>query len=97
MIFSGKRKIFYVISALIVLSSIISLLTKGLNQGIDFVGGRTFVVKFKQDVNTIEIAKNLTEPFEGNTPEVKTYGGNNQVKISTKFMEILMMQQQIVL
>jgi len=84
--FIGKRKIFYVISGLIVLASIGSLATRGLNQGIDFVGGRTFVVKFKQDVNTVEIAKDLTKPFGGNTPEVKTYGGNNQVKISTKFM-----------
>lgn len=84
--FIGKRKIFYAISGLIVLVGIVSLSTRGLNKGIDFVGGRTFVVAFKQDVNTVEIAKKLTEPFEGNTPEVKTYGGKNQVKISTKFM-----------
>ncbi len=84
--FIGKRKIFYVISGLIVLVGIASLATRGLNKGIDFVGGRTFVVKFKQDVNTVELAKDLTKPFEGNTPEVKTYGGNNQVKISTKYL-----------
>ncbi|MCF6240319.1 MAG: protein translocase subunit SecDF [Bacteroidales bacterium] len=84
--FIGKRKIFYVISGLIVLVGVASLATRGLNKGIDFVGGRTFVVKFKQDVNTVELAKDLTKPFEGNTPEVKTYGGNNQVKISTKYL-----------
>ncbi len=84
--FIGKRKIFYAISGLIVLVGIASLATRGLNKGIDFVGGRTFVVKFKQDVNTVELAKDLTKPFEGNTPEVKTYGGNNQVKISTKYL-----------
>ncbi|RLD66067.1 MAG: protein translocase subunit SecDF [Bacteroidetes bacterium] len=84
--FIGKRKIFYVISVIIVLAGIASLATRGLNQGIDFKGGRTFVVKFEQDVNTVEIAKGLTAFFDGNLPEVKTYGGNNQVKISTKFM-----------
>ncbi|MEN8121259.1 MAG: protein translocase subunit SecDF, partial [Bacteroidota bacterium] len=84
--FIGKRKIFYGISAIIVLAGIISLATKGLNQGIDFKGGRTYVVKFEKDVNTVEIAKNLTTFFDGNAPEVKTYGGNNQVKISTKFL-----------
>ena len=84
--FIGKRKLFYVISGIIVLLGVASLATKGLNKGIDFVGGRTFVVKFKQDVNTVKIAKDLTKPFEGNTPEVKTYGGNNQVKISTKYL-----------
>ncbi len=84
--FIGKRKVFYVISSIIVLAGIASLATKGLNQGIDFKGGRTYVVKFEQDVNTVEIANNLTSFFDGNAPEVKTYGGNNQVKISTAFM-----------
>ncbi len=84
--FIGKRKIFYGLSAIIVLIGIVSLATRGLNQGIDFKGGRTYVVKFKEDVNTVEIAKKLTAPFGNNIPEVKTYGENNQVKISTKFM-----------
>ncbi len=84
--FIGKRKIFYAISGLIVLFGVASLATRGLNKGIDFVGGRTFVVKFKQDVNTVELAKDLTKYFDDNTPEVKTYGGNNQVKISTKYL-----------
>ncbi len=84
--FIGKRKIFYAISGLIVLFGVASLASRGLNKGIDFVGGRTFVVKFKQDVNTVELAKDLTKYFDDNTPEVKTYGGNNQVKISTKYL-----------
>ena len=84
--FIGKRKVFYVISGIIVTLGIVSLATRGLNQGIDFKGGRTYVVKFKSDVNTVEIASSLTAPFGNNIPEVKTYGKNNQVKISTKFM-----------
>jgi len=84
--FIGKRKLFYGISVIIVILGIVSLATRGLKQGIDFKGGRTYVVKFENDVNTVEIAKNLATPFDGNTPEVKTYGGDNQVKISTIFM-----------
>ncbi len=83
--FIDKRKVFYVISGSLILVSIISLMTKGLEQGIDFVGGRTYVVKFEKPVNTMEIAKSLEVAFEGDAPEVKTYGADNQVKISTKF------------
>ncbi len=84
--FIGKRKLFYGISVIIIILGIVSLATRGLNQGIDFKGGRTYVVKFQEDVNTVDIAAKLTAPFDGNIPEVKTYGENNQVKISTKFM-----------
>jgi len=80
-----KRKLFYVISGLVIAVSIFSLATKGLNQGIDFVGGRTYVVKFDKNVSTVDIANALTPEFE-NAPEVKTYGADNQVKISTKYL-----------
>ncbi|MBN1253109.1 MAG: protein translocase subunit SecDF [Bacteroidales bacterium] len=83
--FIGKRKIFYVISGVLIAISIFSLFTRGLNQGIDFKGGRTYVVKFQNDVKTDEIAKILKVEF-GDAPEVKTYGDLNQVKISTKYL-----------
>ncbi|MDF1546541.1 MAG: protein translocase subunit SecDF [Bacteroidales bacterium] len=83
--FIGKRKLFYVISGILIGLSLFSLFTKGLNQGIDFVGGRTYVVKFDNTVNTVAIANALAVEFE-NAPEVKTYGGDNQVKISTKYL-----------
>ena len=82
--FLEKRKIFYVISGIAILVSIGSLATRGLNQGIDFTGGRTYVVAFDQDVSVEAIAKSL-EVVYGHAPEVKTFGGNSQVKITTKY------------
>jgi len=82
--FLGKRKLTYIISAVLVIGSLGSLLTGGLNEGIDFVGGRTFQVKFDKAVNTTDVSEKLTKVFEGSA-EVKTYGGDDQLKISTKF------------
>lgn len=83
--FIGKRKIFYLISASVIILGLVSLFTNGLNYGVDFKGGRTFVVKFDKPVNTQDIAANLKVVF-GEAPEVKTYGTSDQVKIITKFM-----------
>ncbi|MCK5824201.1 MAG: protein translocase subunit SecDF [Ichthyobacteriaceae bacterium] len=88
--FLGKRKMAYMISGGIILLGIVSLMTKGLNQGVDFVGGRTFTVRFENTVNTQDISKSLSTVFideSGNKmiPEVKTLGASNQVKITTKY------------
>jgi len=83
--FIGKRKPFYIISAVIILAGFISLGVRGLNQGVDFVGGRTFVVQFQEPVSTADISHMLGTTFETN-PEVKTFGGSSQVKITTKYM-----------
>jgi len=83
--FLGKRKIFYVISSLVVIASIASLVTRGLNQSVDFTGGRTYVIRFDENVNTTDIQKELSDVF-GDAPEVKTFGGDNQVKITTKYL-----------
>ncbi len=83
--FLQKRKIAYVISGIIIVLGITSLAVRGLNQGVDFTGGRNYVVRFDQDVNTVEIANSLEGQFN-QEPEVKTFGGNHQVKITTKFM-----------
>lgn len=82
--FIQKRKVFYIISAIAILASIASLSTRGLNQGIDFTGGRTYVVAFDQPVVVGEISKSLDAVY-GHAPVVKTFGGNSQVKISTKY------------
>jgi SecD/SecF fusion protein len=81
--FLGKRKLTYIISAVLVIASLGSLFTGGLNQGIDFVGGRTFQVKFDKAVNTADVSESLTKVF--GSAEVKTYGGDDQLKISTKY------------
>ncbi len=80
--FIGMRKIFYVVSLTVTLIGAISLLTRGLNPGIDFAGGRTYVIKFDHNVKTEDIARSLTAPFK-DLPQVVTYGGDNQVKITT--------------
>jgi SecD/SecF fusion protein len=82
--FIAKRRIFYVVSGAIVLLGVVSLFTRGLNQGIDFTGGRTFVVKFEQPVNTMDIQNSL-EGVYGEPPQVITFGADNQVRVTTKY------------
>ncbi|OIQ37044.1 MAG: protein translocase subunit SecDF [Bacteroidetes bacterium MedPE-SWsnd-G1] len=82
--FLKKRKIAYAISGLIILGGIGSLFTNSLNYGVDFVGGRSCVVKFKNAMNASEVAGTLKDVFE-DAPEVKTYGAASQLKITTKF------------
>jgi len=82
--FLRKRKIAYIISGVFILASLGSLFTTGLDQGIDFVGGRTYQVRFDQDMSVEEVKKDLNAAFE--SAEVKTIGGPNQLKISTKYM-----------
>lgn len=81
--FLKKRKMAYVISAIMLLISVSSLFINGLNQGVDFVGGRTYTVRFNKDVNAQEIQDNLIATF--GSAEAKTYGGDNQLKITTKY------------
>ena len=81
--FLQKRKMAYVISATIITAGLVSLFTTGLDQGIDFVGGRTYTVRFAQDMNTEEVKTAVNEVF--NSAEVKTIGSANQLKISTKY------------
>ncbi|MBN4070367.1 protein translocase subunit SecD, partial [Olleya sp. AH-315-F22] len=81
--FLRKRKFAYVFSALIITGGLASLFTTGLDEGIDFVGGRTYQVRFAQDVNVEEVKDAVHAVFE--SAEVKTIGGANQLKISTKY------------
>ncbi|HNW89062.1 MAG TPA: protein translocase subunit SecDF [Bacteroidales bacterium] len=83
--FIGLRKKLYIVSLSIIVIGIISLVVRGMSWGIDFTGGRTYVVRFDKDVKTNDIRELLATPF-GEAPEVKTFGPNNQVKITTKYM-----------
>ena len=83
--FIGKRKIFYVLSSTVILIGVISLFTRGLNKGVDFTGGRTYIVRFENPVNTIHIKDQLKKVY-GEAPEVKTFGASNQIKITTKYL-----------
>ena len=81
--FLKKRKIAYLISGTIIIAGLGSLFTTGLDQGIDFVGGRTYTVRFAKDMNTEKVKTALNDVF--NSAEVKTIGSANQLKISTKY------------
>jgi len=82
--FLSKRKIAYVFSTVIILIGLTSLFTNSLNYGVDFTGGRTYTVRFDQNVSANEVANSLKNVF-GDAPEVKTYGDANQLKITTKY------------
>ncbi len=59
--------------------------TKGLDLGIDFAGGRSYTVRFDKPVKTNDIREALTPIFDDVAPEVKTFGSDNQIKITTKW------------
>ncbi|WP_028887168.1 protein translocase subunit SecDF [Tenacibaculum ovolyticum] len=82
--FLKKRKLAYIISGGFILAGLISIFTLGLKQGVDFKGGRSYVVRFDQDMNATEVASTLKGAFQS-APEVKTYGSDNQLKITTTF------------
>lgn len=82
--FLKKRKIAYIISGAIILAGVVSIFSIGLKQGVDFKGGRSYVVRFDQDINATEVAGTLKDAF-GTAPEVKTYGQANQLKITTVY------------
>jgi len=82
--FLRKRKIAYIVSGTIITIGLVSLFTNGLNYGVDFVGGRSYVVKFENPTSATEVANTLKDAF-GSAPEVKTYGEASQLKITTKY------------
>ena len=88
--FLGKRKIAYIVSGILILASLTSIFTKGFTYGVDFVGGRTYVVKFDQNVNTEDVRKSVVAAFDavaedGTSAEVKQFGSEDQVKITTTY------------
>ncbi|GGD66872.1 protein translocase subunit SecDF [Emticicia aquatilis] len=83
--FVSKRKLYYTISSAIIIAGIVSIFFKGFGLGVDFLGGRTYVAKFEKTVNTEEIDNALKATFEGQATEVKTFGGFDQVKITTPY------------
>jgi len=83
--FIEKRKVFYSISGVLIVLSLISFIVRGFDKGIDFKGGRTYVVRFDKDVKVDDV-KNALAPVFNSTPDVKTFGNANQVRITTGYM-----------
>lgn len=87
--FIGKRKVFYFLSAGLILFGGYSLVTRGLNYGIDFVGGRTYIVSFDEDVDKDKVVDGLSKVFNGQAPSVSSFNlkgqTGEQLKITTKY------------
>lgn len=82
--FVTKRKMFYVLSGIIILIGLGSLVSRGLDKGVDFTGGRTYTVEFNKEVDISKIESDLTIPFESK-PTVKTVGNSYTASITTKY------------
>ena len=84
--FVGKRKLYYLFSSAIIIMGIVFYFKNGgFNLGVDFKGGRSYVVRFDEERNTEKVRDILTASFEA-APEVKTYGEKTQQKISTTYL-----------
>ena len=83
--FMKIRKTMYILSGIMFLISFVSFGVRGFSLGIDFTGGRNYVVAFEKPVKTEDVKKLLKDAFEGDMPQVITIGSENQVRISTKY------------
>ena len=89
--FISKRKVSYTVSGILVVASIISLLTLGLNQGVEFTGGRSYVVKFNETISVEDVRDSVAKEFASvadaanSSVEVKQFGDDNQVRIVTQY------------
>ncbi|HMG92619.1 MAG TPA: protein translocase subunit SecDF [Chryseolinea sp.] len=83
--FISKSKMVFIASNTVVVIGFILILINGLNLGVDFKGGRSFVVTFNKPIEATDMKVSLTEGFEGAGTEVKNYGGNNIMKITTSY------------
>ena len=88
--FIGKRKFAYITSGVVILAGVLSLAFHGLNYGVEFTGGRTFVVRFDQNVSAEQVRQALDGAFVDadaakSSVEVKQYGKENQMRIVTQY------------
>ncbi len=83
--FLAQRKISFTVVLAIVVIVVISLFARGLNQGIDFSGGRNYIVKFEKPVSTTELQGVLAQQFPGASTSVITIESSNQVRVSTNY------------
>lgn len=89
--FIGKRKFAYIFSAILTVICLLSIFTQGFKFGVDFNGGRSYVVRFDKSVNPVEADESLQKIFvakdgDQNAVDVKTFGTDNQLKITTDYM-----------
>ena len=83
--FLGKKKIAYIVSGILIVASLVSIFTKGFTYGVDFTGGRTYVVRFDQPVTAEDVRAAAIAEFDG-AVEVKQFGGESQMKVTTQYL-----------
>jgi len=83
--FLGCRKISFALVGLMIAAVVTSLCLRGMNQGIDFSGGRNYVVKFEHPVDAHKIQETLAPHFPGASVSVITIENANQVRVSTNY------------
>jgi SecD/SecF fusion protein len=83
--FVSQRRRFYIISSIIIVIGVGSFIFKGFGLGIDFKGGRSYVIRFENSVDADKLRTDMDEVL-GSTTEVKTFGGQDQVKITTAYL-----------
>ena len=94
--FLGKKKIAYLVSGLLIVASLVSIFTKGFTYGVDFTGGRTYVVRFDKAVTAEEVRAAVNDAFDlavaqdstvskNASAEVKQFGNEDQMKITTTY------------
>ncbi len=83
--FIGQRRIYYTVSGAVIVAGMISLGIKGFNYGVDFKGGRTYIIEFAEEVD-VEALRNKLEVAFGAAPEVKSYGFNSKYQVTTGYL-----------
>ncbi len=82
--FIGNRKPYYIISAILIIVGVGSLIYRGLDAGVDFTGGRNYILQLDKPVNNTEVAASLENTL-GERPKVISFGSQDKIRISTQY------------
>ena len=90
----SRKRIFYMVSLVLIGASIVSFVTQGFKTGVDFKGGRQFVIEFTQDgapadlsdADVEQVRSDLTAVFESDAPQIKTLSSDNQLMVTSSYL-----------
>ena len=83
----NKRKIAYIFSSTLIVVGIVTIFIQGgLNFGVDFKGGRAYVIEFTEPVTAAELKSQLADDFKNAGTEVKTFGSDTKIKVTTSYL-----------
>ncbi len=83
--FLGRRKLWYSISGFVIIAGFVSMFAQGFNLGVDFRGGRSYIIEVPQGQKSTDIRAALTGPLTS-APEVKTFGSDTKFKVTTSYL-----------